>query len=93
MYRYRYRYIDMYNALSLSHVQLFEILWTVACNAPQSLGFSRQECWSRVLCSSPGDFPNPGIKPMSSVSPALQADSLPTVPPGKPINMYTYIYI
>ena len=56
------------------------------------MGFSRQECWSRVLCPPPGDFSNPGIKPTSSVSLALQMDSLPPVPPGKPINMYTYIY-
>ena len=54
--------------------------------------FSREEYWSGLLFPYPVDLPDPGIEPMSSVSPALQADSLPTVPPGKPINMYTYIY-
>ena len=44
-------------------------------------GFSRQEYWSGLPCPLPGDLPNPGIKPMS---PALQADSLPSEPPGKP---------
>ena len=44
-------------------------------------GFSRQECWSWLSCRSPGDLPNPGIKPKS---PTLQADSLQTEPPGKP---------
>ena len=49
-------------------------LWTVACQASQSMGFSRQEHWSGLLFP-PGDFPNPGIEPGSL---ALQADSLPT---------------
>ena len=44
------------------------------------MGFSRQEYWSGLLCPSPGDLTNPGIEPMS---PALQADSLPSEPPGK----------
>ena len=49
--------------------------WTVACQAPLSVGFSRQEYWSRLPFPSPGDFPNPGIE---TGSPAVQADSLPT---------------
>ena len=53
----------------------------VACQAPLSKRFSRQEYWSGLLFPSPGDLPNPGIKPWSS---ALQADSLPAEPPGKP---------
>ena len=48
------------------------------------MGFSRQEYWSGLLCSSPGDVPNPGIKPRS---PSLQADSLKSEPPGKPKNI------
>ena len=56
----------------LSHVQLFGTPWTVACQAPLSMGFSRQEYWSGSPIPSPGDLPNPGIKPGS---PALQADS------------------
>ena len=54
-----------------SHVQLFAILWTVARQAPLSMGFSRQECWSGLPCPPPGDLPNPGIEPMPLMSPAL----------------------
>ena len=54
---------------------------TVADQASQSTGFSRQEYWSGLPFPSPGDLPDPGIKPGS---PALQADTLPTEPPGKP---------
>ena len=67
-----------------SHVQLFATLWTVALQAPLSMGFSSQEYWSGLLCPLPGNLPDPGIEPTSPVSPALQADSLPTEPPGKP---------
>ena len=55
--------------------------WSVACRAPPSLGFSRQEYWSGLPFPSPGDLPNPGIDPTSL---ALQADSLPSELPGKP---------
>ena len=54
--------------------------WTVAYQAPLSMGFSRQAYWSGLPFPSPGDLPNPGIKPGS---PALQADTLPSEPPGK----------
>ena len=47
---------------SLSRVRLFAIPWTVAHQAPPSMGFSRQEYWSGLLFSSPGDLPHPGIK-------------------------------
>ena len=56
---------------NFSHVQLFAALWTAAHQAPLSMGFSRQEYWSGVLCPPPGDLPNPGIKPVSLMSPAL----------------------
>ena len=56
------------------------ILWTVACQVPLFMGISRQENWSGLPFPSPGDLPNPGIE---SVSPALQADILPSEPPGK----------
>ena len=49
--------------------------WILACQAPLSMGFSRQESWSRLPFPSPEDLPNPGIEPGS---PVLQADSLPT---------------
>ena len=60
-----------------SCVQFFVTPWTVACQAPLSMGFSRQEYWSGLPCLPPGDLPNPGIKPESLMSPALQVDSLP----------------
>ena len=66
---------------SLSCVRLFVTPWTVAYQAPPSMRFSRQECWSGLPFPSPGDLPNPGIEPGS---PALQADALPSEPPGKP---------
>ena len=64
----------------LSHVQLFATPWNVAYQAPLSMGFSRQEYWSGVPFPSPGDIPNPGIE---FWSPALQADALPSEPPGR----------
>ena len=66
---------------SLNCVWLFATLWTVAHQAPLSMGFSRQEYWSGLPFPSPGDLPNPGIEPGS---PALQADALSSEPPGKP---------
>ena len=62
---------------ALSRVQLCATPWTVARQAPLSNGFPRQEYWGRLPFPSPGDLPNPRIKPASLVSPALQADSLP----------------
>ena len=69
------------NVKSLSRVRLFATPWTVAYEAPQSMGFSRQEYWSGLPFPSPGDLPNPGIEPGS---PALEADALTSEPPGKP---------
>ena len=66
---------------SLSRVRLFVTPWTVAHQAPLSMGFSRQEYWSGLPFPSPGDLPDPGIKPRS---PALQADALTSETPGKP---------
>ena len=59
-------------------------LWTVAPQAPMSMGFPRQEYWSELPFPSPGDLSNPGIEPKS---PALQADSLSAEPQGKPKNI------
>ena len=58
--------------------------WTVAYQAALSMGFSRQEYWSGLAFPSPGELPNPGIEPGS---PTLQADALPSEPPGKPIRV------
>ena len=60
-----------------SHVWLFATLWTIACHAPLSIGFSRQAYWSGLPIPPPGDLPDPWIKPASPVVLALQADSLP----------------
>ena len=67
-----------------SRVWFFAALWTIAHQAPLSKGFSRQEYWSGLPFPSPGDLSNPGIEPTSLTSPALEADSLPLAPPGKP---------
>ena len=61
--------------------------WTIARQAPLSMGFPRQAYWSGLLFPSPGDLPNPGIEPASPASPALQADSLPLSHLGS-INIY-----
>ena len=62
--------------------RLFAIPWTVAYQAPPSMGFSRQEYWSGLPFPSPGGLPKPGIEPWS---PALQTDALLSEPPGKPV--------
>jgi len=54
-----------------SCIQLFETLWTVACQASLSMGFSRQEHWNGLPCSPPGDLPHPRVKPAFLMSPAL----------------------
>ena len=69
-----------------SCIQLYAILWTVARQVPLSMGFSRQEHWRGLPCPPPGDLPDPGTEPES---PALQADSLPTEPPGKSLRADT----
>ena len=69
-----------------SHVRPCATLWTVAHQAPLSMGFSRQEFWNVISCPTPGDLPNPRIK---LESPALQADSLTAEPPGKPSRQIT----
>ena len=61
-----------------SSVQLFAIPWTVACQAPLSMEFSRQKYWTGLPFPSPGDLPDPGIEPRS---PVLRADSLLSMPP------------
>ena len=64
----------------LSCVQLFVTPWTAAHQAPPSMGSPRQEYWSGLPFPTPGDLPNPGVKPGS---PALQADFLQLAPHGK----------
>ena len=64
----------------LSRVRLFATTWTVAYEVPPSMEFSRQEYWSGLPFPSPGNLPDPGIKPGS---PTLQAEALPSKSPGK----------
>ena len=61
---------------SLSRVWLCATLWAVVHQAPLSIGFSRQEYWSGLPCPSPGELPNPGIKPLSPNCLALAGDSI-----------------
>ena len=65
-----------------SHVRRFATPWTIAHQAPLSMGFSRQEYWSGLPCPPLGDLPDSGIKHASPVAPASQADSLPLSPWG-----------
>ena len=71
----------------LSHVRFFVTQWTVAYEFPPSMGFSQQEYWSGLPFPTPDDLPDPGIESWSS---ALQADSLPSEPLEKPLEMHTY---
>jgi len=68
------------------------ILWAVALQAPLSMRFYRQEYWSGLPCSLPGNLPDPEMEFTFAGSPALQADSLPLVPLGKPTNYFNLIY-
>ena len=70
-------------------VWLFVTPWTIACQDPLSLEFSRQKYWSGLPFSSPGDLPNPGIK---HGSPALQADSLSSEPPGNSLQCHPWAF-
>ena len=76
------RLVVMCCARSFSRVRLLATPWTVAHQAPLSMGILQARILE-LLCSPPGDLPNPEIKPRS---PAVQADSLPTEPPEKPEN-------
>ena len=67
----------------LSHVRLLVTPWTIACQVPLSMGFSRQECQSGLSFPSPGDLPYPGIEPGS---PASEADVLLSEPPGSRVS-------
>ena len=74
-----------------SHVQLLATLWTVARQAPLSMGVSRQEYWSGLPCPPPGDLPNQRIKSESLMYPALEVGSFPLALPGKPHNEILFI--
>ena len=69
---------------TFSRVRFSETPWTAAYQVPPSMGFSRREYWSGLPLPSPGDLPTSGTEPGS---PALQADSLPSEAPGKPLSL------
>ena len=75
----------------LRHVQFFAALWTVACQAPLSMGLSRQEYRSGLPFPPPGDLPHPGIKSAPPVCPAFEAGSLPLTPPEKPHILHIWM--
>ena len=86
-----YLYVCM-SAQSLSHVQLFATTWTVACQAPLPMEFSRQQYWTELPLPTSGDLPDTGIEPVSLVSPKWQADSLPLHHLGSHVHIYsTYL--
>ena len=70
-------FLDVCELSRLSCVRLFATPWTVACQAPLSVGFSRQEHWNGLLCPPPGVLPDPGMEPSSRVCPALAGGSSP----------------
>ena len=72
----------------LSCVQLFETLWIVACQAPLSMGFSRQEQWNGLPIPPSGNLPDAGIQPTSLVSSALAGRFLTIVPPNPSLNFF-----
>ena len=69
-----YRILYVCTLSHYSHVRLFVTQWTIALQAPLSMGFSRQKYWSGMTCPPPGDLPHPGVEPGF---PAFQGDSLP----------------
>ena len=77
----------------LSPVQLFATPWTVAYQAPLSMRLFRQEYWRGLPFLPPGNLSDPGTKPASPVSPALQVESLPTEPSGKPIRVIPLVFL
>ena len=89
----KWEFIHLFNQCLLSEVlcspslfscvQLFAILWIVACQVPLSMGFSRQEYWSGLPFPPPGDLPDPGIEPLSLASPALAGRFLTTSTTGE----------
>ena len=74
---------DVYVSAQLCPILFGSTPWTVAFQAPLSMGFPRQEYWSGLSFSPPGDLPDPGIEPASPVSPAWAGGFFTTVPPGK----------
>ena len=75
------------------HVRLFVTPWIVACQAPLSMGFFRQEYWSELPFLSPGDLLDPGIEPASLMSPISAGGFFIIASPGKPLINNIYICV
>ena len=93
-------HIKMLVLSQFSIVQLFATLWTVAHQAPLSMGFSRQDYWSKLPCTSAGDLPDQGTKHVSFISPSLAGGffttsiilgACPNQDPGKSLAGYLFI--
>ena len=82
-----YNCLVLFCVCLLSHVRIFATPWTVSCQAPLSIGFSRQEYWSGLPFPPPGDLPYPEVEPMS---PALTGGFFTTEPPGKPTKEHLH---
>ena len=74
-------------------VQLFASQWAIVHQVPLSMGFSRQEYWSGLLCPPPGDLPDPGIEPVSLLSPVLAGECFTTSANWEAGNSLVYTYI
>ena len=72
----------------VSHVQFCATIWTVAHQAPLSMGISRLEYWSGLPCPPPGDLPDPGIEPTSLMFPELAGRFFTASTTGKPVYVY-----
>ena len=82
LFKLRYQYACVLSCFS--HARLFATLWTVACQAPLSMGFSRQAYCSGLPCPPLGDLPDPGVEPASLMSPAFAVEFFITDTSGKP---------
>ena len=93
--RLRSIYVCNYCAVlsRFSHVQHFVILWTLAHQAPLSMGFSRQEYWGRLPCPPPGALPDLGMGPMTHMPPAVAGGFFITSSTWEAQYIYTYSYI
>ena len=72
----------------VAHVQVFATPWTIALQAPLSMGFPRQEYWNGLPFPPPGDLPDSGIEPTSPAFPELVGGFFSTAPPGKPSRVH-----
>ena len=79
--------------ICFSHDWFFATLWTTAHQAPLSMGVSRQEYWSGLLCPPPGNLPDPGIEPRCLMSPALAGGFFNTGTTWEAQNMYVCVYV